>query len=41
MPNTDRLFQWKEEGKLKGKLAEMVDEMKEDDNPILIIYKFH
>ena len=41
MPNTDRLFRWKEEGKLKGKLAEMVDEMKEDDNPILIIYKFH
>ena len=41
MPNTDRLFQWKEEGRLKGKLAEMVDEMKEDDNPILIIYKFH
>ena len=41
MPNTDRLFRWKEEGKLKGKLAEMVDEMQEDDNPILIIYKFH
>ena len=41
MTNTDRLFRWKEEGKLKGKLAEMVDEMKEDDNPILIIYKFH
>ena len=41
MPNTDRLFRWKEEGKLKGKLAEMVDEMKEEDNPILIIYKFH
>ena len=41
MPNTDRLFRWKEEGKLKGKLAKMVDEMKEDDNPILIIYKFH
>ena len=41
MPNTDRLFRWKEEGKLKGKLTEMVDEMKEDDNPILIIYKFH
>ena len=41
MPNTDRLFQWKEEGRLKGKLAEMVDEMQEDDNPILIIYKFH
>lgn len=41
MPNTDRLFRWKEEGKLKGKLAEMVDEMKEDDNPILIIYKFN
>ena len=41
MPNTDKLFQWKEEGKLKGKLAEMVEEMTEDDNPILIIYKFH
>lgn len=41
MPNTDRLFQWKEEGKLKGKLAEMLDDMVEDDNPILIIYKFH
>ena len=40
MPNTDRLFQWKEEGKLKGKLAEMVEEMTEDDNPVLIIYKF-
>ena len=40
MPDTDRLFQWKEEGKLKGKLAEMVEEMTEDDNPILIIYKF-
>lgn len=40
MPNTDRLFQWKEEGKLKGKLAEMLDDMVEDDNPILIIYKF-
>ena len=40
MPNTDKLFQWKEEGKLKGKLAEMVEEMTEDDNPILIIYKF-
>ena len=41
MPNTDRLFQWKEEGKLKGKLAEMLEDMSEDDNPILIIYKFH
>ena len=41
MPNTDKLFQWKEEGKLKGKLAEMVENMNEDDNPILIIYKFH
>ena len=40
MPNTDKLFKWKEEGKLKGKLAEMVDNMTEDDNPILIIYKF-
>ena len=40
MPDTDRLFQWKEEGKLKGKLAEMVEEMTEDDNPVLIIYKF-
>ena len=40
MPNTDRLFQWKEEGKLKGKLAEMMEDMVEDDNPILIIYKF-
>lgn len=40
MPNTDRLFQWKEEGKLKGKLAEMMETMTEDDNPILIIYKF-
>ena len=40
MPDTDKLFQWKEEGKLKGKLAEMVEEMTEDDNPILIIYKF-
>lgn len=40
MPNTDRLFKWKEEGKLKGKLAEMVEEMTEEDNPILIIYKF-
>ena len=40
MPDTDRLFQWKEEGKLKGKLAEMVETMNEDDNPILIIYKF-
>ena len=40
MPNTDRLFQWKEEGKLKGRLAEMVEEMTEDDNPVLIIYKF-
>lgn len=41
MPDTDRLFQWKEEGKLKGKLAEMLEDMSEDDNPILIIYKFH
>ena len=41
MPDTDRLFQWKEEGKLKGKLAEMLEGMSEDDNPILIIYKFH
>lgn len=40
MPDTDKLFQWKEEGKLKGKLAEMLDDMVEDDNPILIIYKF-
>ena len=40
MPDTDRLFKWKEEGKLKGKLAEMVEEMTEEDNPILIIYKF-
>ena len=40
MPNTDKLFKWKEEGKLKGKLAEMVENMTEDDNPILIIYKF-
>lgn len=40
MPDTDKLFQWKEEGKLKGKLAEMVENMTEDDNPILIIYKF-
>ena len=40
MPNTDRLFTWKEEGKLKGKLVEMVEDMTEDDNPILIIYKF-
>ena len=40
MPDTDKLFQWKEEGKLKGKLAEMVEEMTEDDNPILIIYNF-
>lgn len=40
MPDTDRLFKWKEEGKLKGKLAEMLEEMTEDDNPILIIYKF-
>ena len=29
----------KKEGKLKGKLAEMVDEMQEDDNPILLFYK--
>ena len=28
-------------GKLKGKLAEMLEDMSEDDNPILIIYKFH
>lgn len=41
MPNTDRLFQWKEEGRLKGKLVEMMEDMSEDDNPILIIYKFH
>ena len=41
MPDTDRLFQWKEEGKLKGKLAEMLEDMSEDANPILIIYKFH
>jgi hypothetical protein len=41
MPDTDRLFQWKEEGKLKGKLAEMMEDMVEDDNPILVIYKFH
>lgn len=41
MPDTDKLFQWKEEGKLKGKLAEMVEGMAEDDNPVLIIYKFH
>lgn len=41
MPDTDRLFQWKEKGKLKGKLAEMMEDMVEDDNPILIIYKFH
>ena len=40
MPDTDKLFQWKEEGKLKGKLADMLDDMVEDDNPILIIYKF-
>jgi hypothetical protein len=40
MPDTDKLFQWKEEGKLTGKLAEMVEEMTEDDNPVLIIYKF-
>ena len=40
MPDTDKLFQWKEEGKLTGKLAEMVAEMTEDDNPVLIIYKF-
>jgi len=40
MPDTERLFQWKEEGKLKGKLAEMMENMTEDDNPILIIYKF-
>ena len=40
MPDTDRLFQWKEEGKLKGKLAEIVEDMNEDDNPILIVYKF-
>ena len=41
MPHTDHLFQWKEEGKLKGKLAEMTDIMAEDDNPLLIIYKFN
>ena len=41
MPHTHHLFQWKEEGKLKGKLAEMTDMMAEDDNPILIIYKFN
>ena len=41
MPDTDKLFKWKEEGKLKGKLAELVETMTEDDNPILIIYKFH
>ena len=40
MPDTDKLFQWKEEDKLKGKLAEMVENMTEDDNPILIVYKF-
>ena len=36
-----QMAQLKEEGKLKGKLAEMLEDMSEDDNPILIIYKFH
>lgn len=36
----DRLKQMNEQGRLKGRLKELAEEMQEDDNPLLILYKF-
>lgn len=36
----DRLKQMNEQGRLKGQLKELAEEMQEDDNPLIVLYKF-
>ncbi len=38
--SVDKLKEWLEEGKLKGKLKEIVENLNEDDNPVWVKIQF-